>query len=225
MRYQPRHKADIWINGCTKWTIDWVHRGWDPYYINIMFHPLPGKPPAIISQMKHVIHAGFYSRFCTEFARNPRSEAQQKYMPKLWLFPDRPCRKTKMTIPKQFFAGNDNGLHFNGPLLLPPISRFKERPVDHLEANRSRYERHGIQRIHVARVYDIPGIIDYAAKTIKYGTASMDDIFVLPKRLSELPGKIRHLASSDRRMNDIEADEQWLKANYDEGRDIGRFRA
>jgi hypothetical protein len=149
--------SSSWIDGCTQWINDHASKGWDPYYINIMFHPLPGSLPTLISTMHHGIRKGFYSQFCTRFARDPRSVSGQQRIPRLWLAPDRPGpRRNRKKYGCDFLTRNDNGLHFNGPMLIPPKPRFRGCPIEHIEANQSKYARYGIERSHVKQV-DFPG--------------------------------------------------------------------
>ena len=74
-------------------------------------------------------------------------------------------------------------------MLIPPVSRFKECPIKHLQDNQARYARHGIEQIHIVVGGDIPGLADYAAKTIKNRRANEEDIIVLPRSVTELPAK------------------------------------
>jgi hypothetical protein len=198
--------ASSWTDGCTQWITNHVLEGWKPYYINIMFHPLSGSLPTLISTMHHAIHKRFYSRFCTRFVRDPQSISQQQRMPRLMLFPDLPVAKRNgQKHGYDFLARSDNGLHFNGPMLLPPKSRFRECPIAHIEENQSKYARRGIERIHIKAIDSIPGIADYALKTIKKGRASPEDILILPMGLSELPKKLPSLAPADRAIKNIQS--------------------
>jgi hypothetical protein len=185
---------------------DNVSEGWDPYYINIMFHPLPGSLPTLISIMHRGIKKGFYSPFCTRFARRPRSTSGQQQIPRLWLISDRPVSKRSgKKYACDFLARNDNGLHFNGPMLIPPESRFRECPIEHIKANQSSCTRQGIERIHVKPVDDIPGIVDYSFKTVKRGRADPYDILFLPVSPSELPQQSPSSLPCDRSIKDIQA--------------------
>ena len=156
--------ACIWINGCTQWIYQLVLSGWKLYYVNIMFEPLRGPPSAIIPKMRRGIYK-FYGRFCTEFVHDGRAKSEQERMPQLWLFPDLPVHKNKRNSLRDVTI--NGGLHFHGPMLIPPISRFKECPIRHLKENQAKYARHGIERIYVVVGGDIPGLADYAGKTIK----------------------------------------------------------
>ena len=198
--------SSSWIDGCTQWMKDHESEGWEPYYINILFHPLPGSLPTLISTMHRGIKKGFYSPLCTRFARHPRSKSGQQQIPRLWLIPDRPVSKRNgKKHACDFLARNDNGLHFNGPMLIPPKSRFRECRIKHIEANQSRYARHGIERIHVKPIDDTAGIADYVFKTVKWGGADPDDILILPVSASELPQRSPRSVSCDRGRKDIQS--------------------
>jgi hypothetical protein len=93
-----------------------------------------------------------------------------------------------------------------GPMLLPPISSFKECPIRHLKENKDKYARYGIERIHIMPGGDIPGLADYAAKNIKNRRAHEADIMVLPRPVSELPEKKRPIFDPmDRLLKDIQS--------------------
>jgi hypothetical protein len=205
-----RSKIDIdqtdnpWIKGCADWV--WKQRlnGWGAYYLNIMFQPYPGKPQAGRDQMKRAICKGFYSRYCTEFAHHPTRPSQQNKLPILWLFPDRPIgnRKHKTSILELQF--NDNGVHYNGPMMIPPVSRFKECPIQHIHGNQRKYAVHGIERIYVQKInWDSDRVLDYAGKTTKWDRELRDDIIILPD-----PGKRQRvpvMSVEERAMRDFQS--------------------
>jgi len=208
--------AAIWIKGCTEWIYKLVLTDWKLYYVNIMFEPLRGPPSAIIPKMRRGIYK-FYGRFCTEFVHDGRAKSEKKRMPRFWLFPDLPVRKNEKNSLREVTI--NGGLHYNGPMLLPPISRFQECPIKHLEENQAKYARHGIKRIHIEPGGDISGLADYAAKTIKnrraadhvvktikYRRANEDDIIVLPRTVGELPEKKKPIFDpKDRLLKDIQS--------------------
>jgi len=105
-------------------------------------------------------------------------------MPRLWLYPDLPVyKKDKYAL--QDVTIND-GLHFNGFLLTPPVSRFKGDVLT--EVGRAKYLRHGITGIHlepVNRTVDLVG--DYALKTLKRRKVDLDGMLILPRTVGELP--------------------------------------
>jgi hypothetical protein len=195
--------ADIWIKGCTEWMQEWVLKGWKFYYINFMFEPLHVPTAELVPKMRRGIYK-FYGRFCTEFAHNGRAKSEQERMPRFWLFPDLPVRKNKGTSLREVTI--NGGLHFNGPMLIPPVSRFKECPIKHIAKNQTKYTRYGIERIDVKAGWDIPGLADYAAKTIKNRRADEGDILILPRSVTELPDKKKPAFDpKDRLIKDIQS--------------------
>ena len=195
--------AAVWIKGCTEWMREWVLKGWKFYYVNFMFEPLHVPTAELVPKMRRGIYK-FYGRFCTEFAHNGRAKSEQERMPRFWLFPDLPVRKNKGNSLRDVTI--NGGLHFNGPMLIPPVSRFQECPIKHLEENQTRYARHGIELIYLMAGGDIPGLSDYAAKTIKNHRADEEDIIVLPRSVTELPDKKRPAFDlKDRLLKDIQS--------------------
>jgi hypothetical protein len=180
--------ADIWIKGTTQMMNEWVSKGWALYYVNFLFEPFRGPPTGIVPYMWKGVRK-FYGQFCTEFMHDGRAKSEQKRLPKLWLFPDLPVFKYEKQSLRE--CEINGGLHFNGPMLIPPVSSFKECPIKHIGENRSKYARYGIERIHIVRGYDIPGLADYAAKNIKNRRTNEEDIMQLPRSVSELPVKKR----------------------------------
>ena len=181
-----KEPAAVWIKGCTQWMYEWVFKGWKLYYVNFMFEPLHVPTAELVPNMRRGIHK-FYGRFCTEFVHDGRAKSEQERMPKFWLFPDLPVHKNKKNSLREVTI--NGGLHFNGPMLIPPVSRFQECPIKHLEDNQARYARHGVERIHIEVGGDVSGLADYAAKTIKNRGANEGDIIVLPRSVTELPQK------------------------------------
>jgi hypothetical protein len=168
---------------------EWVlYHEWKPYYVTFMFHPLRGTPAGIIAQMHRGTRKGFYSRFCTEFAHHPRDTGEQKRLPRLMLFPDRPvCKRQNHSLRE--VSINDNGLHFQGPMIIPPESRFQGSVIDHIMENQP-YAHHGIQRVYVKKVgINVFKVSDYAVKTIRWGRADPDDILILPLTPQELSSR------------------------------------
>jgi hypothetical protein len=195
--------AGVWIKGCTQWIYDLVFKGLKSYYVNFMFEPLHVPTAELVPQMRRGIHK-FYGRFCTEFIHNGRAKSEQERMPKFWLFPDLPVHKNNGNSLREVTI--NGGLHYNGPVLIPPVSRFQECPIKHLEENQTRYARHGIERIHIVVGGDVSGLADYAAKTIKNRRANEEDIIVLPRSVTELPAKKTPIIDPrDRLIKDIQS--------------------
>jgi hypothetical protein len=195
--------ADIWIKGTTQMMNEWVSKGWRLYYVNFMFEPFRGPPTGIVPYMWKGMRK-FYGRFCTEFMHDGRAKSEQKRLPKLWLFPDLPVFKYEKTSLRE--VNINGGLHFNGPMLLPPVSSFKECPIKHIAENQGKYARYGIDRIHIMPGGDIPGLADYAAKNIKNRRANEEDIMQLPRSVTELPEKKRPFFDpKERLLKDIQS--------------------
>jgi hypothetical protein len=195
-------KENPWIVG-SNWVWNHWAKGWKPYYINFMFEPLPGSAEAVLQQMERAICKGFYSRFCTEFAHHPGRPSQLWKLPRLWLFPDRPvAKREKISIRDVQF--NDNGLHFNGPMLIPPLSNFEGCPIRHIHSNQRKYAVHGIDRIHVEEItYRLGDLADYMCKTIRWDRASADHILILPETRNKPTGET--MSSEDRALRDIQS--------------------
>jgi hypothetical protein len=169
----------------TGWLEQHIASGYEPFYINFMFHPIHGPPSQVLHLMKTAICDGFYATFCTRFARNPLSKSQQKNLPRLILAPDRPVyKRNKLSL-------NDvtinQGLHYNGLLLIPPVSRCPDSAADLIAKNHDHYRKDGIDRIDVTPIDRNPGrIVDYTFKTVNRLKASWDDMIVLPRTIDEM---------------------------------------
>lgn len=196
-------KENPWIKGCIDWILDHWLMDWQLYYINFMFEPLPGNVEAVLQQMERAICKGFYSRFCTKFANHPGRPSQMRKLPRLWLFPDRPVpKREKISLRDVQF--NDNGLHFNGPLLIPPVSNFEECPIEHIHSNQRKYSVLGIDRVHVKEITcDLDELAEYMCKTIKWDQASADHILVLPEERKK-PTRDT-MSSEERAIRDIQS--------------------
>ncbi|UGY25466.1 hypothetical protein HU675_0000480 [Bradyrhizobium septentrionale] len=152
-----------------------------------MFDPLPGNEDAVLAQMRRAIEDRFYGRFASEFHRNPRDARFHLHLPRFWLFPDKPVWKRERTTTREQVLINAGGFHYNGAMLTPRLSRFRDRcPIEYFEEKQALYGRHGISRIHAVPIHDVAGISDYACKTIKWGRAREKDIVILPRSVSEL---------------------------------------
>lgn len=186
-RNQP-DTADFWIKGTTEWMYEWMAQGWRLYYVNFMFEPFRGPSAGIVPYMWKGI-TKFYGRFCLEFVHDGRAQSEQKRLPMLSLFPDLPVNKTEKKSWREVTL--NGGLHFNGPMLIPPVSRVKESPIKHIAEKQGIYTRYGIERIDIRLGWDVAGLADYAAKNIKNRKANEEDILVLPRPVKELPEKTR----------------------------------
>jgi hypothetical protein len=194
---------DVWINGCETWIGEHVSQGWHPYYVNFMFQALRGTPKGIVEQMHTAIHKEFYSKFCLRFVHDPHRKKEQEQMPRLMLFPDRPVWKPDKCAGQAIHI-NAGGLHFNGPMLIAPQSRFHGCPLAHIDQNHWKYTGH-ITRIHIERMDgDFASVANYSAKTVKWNRADEDDILLLPKTSSELSSNPTLCDPARRAVKDLE---------------------
>jgi hypothetical protein len=199
------------------WLIQQIQQGRLPYYINIMFHQLPGPSNLdIIEQMQSAIYKSFYPTLCKQFAHHPHRKSQEYLLPQAGLFPDLPVRKRHKDSCSE--TNLNRGLQYNGFILVPPKSRLKgsfcghikreqHLYVDHTYNNRSLYNRGGIKRVHVVPIDRDPyNITDYAMKTIKAGKVDDATIIILPRTMSEMKSITPKLDAKSRALKDIQAE-------------------
>jgi hypothetical protein len=202
-------KSDIettWIYGCMKWIKERRKEGWTAYYVNFMFHSLQGTSKEVLEQMREAISRDFYSKFLLQFVRHPHDKSAIESMPALQLFPDLPVRKRKRKVTLTQLNMNCGGLHYNGIMLIPPVSRFRGRIVEHIEEHQGRYTKGNIERIHVVPIdHREYNIADYAAKTVKWGRADEADILTLPKAIAEVTDQVLVLSPEERAIKDIQS--------------------
>lgn len=173
------------LAGYKQWVRDHVNQKWQPYYISFMFHQLPGTQSSVLRQMNAEV-VRVYGRLPTRFSRNPRSPAGAKLIPRMILFPDLPVYKhEKKSI--EDMSVND-GLHYGGIALTPPVSRFHSTLDAHFAQDEPNCISEKLARIHVTPITTNPGfVVDYAAKSFKRGWISEENIIILPRAVSELP--------------------------------------
>jgi hypothetical protein len=173
------------INGYQNLIEDYVNQGWRPYIISIMFRQLPGTVPSMLRQMSREIYE-FYRKLPTRFDRNPASPTGSQRIPRMILFPDFPVFKhEKKSIAD---VSINDGLHYGGVILTPPVSRFKEDLAEHFEGHQDIYLTDKLLRIHVKPITSNPAyVMGYEAKSYKRGRVSDGDIIILPRSLRELP--------------------------------------
>src|SRR5689334_7071533 len=92
-------ELDTLIQAYADWLLKEVQQGLDPYYINIMFHPLYGSShSALLAQMQNAIYHCFFPTLCRQFARHPHRKSQEHLLPRARLFADLPVwKRSKQT--------------------------------------------------------------------------------------------------------------------------------
>lgn len=187
-----RSRLDL-IHGYQEWVQDYVDQDWDPYEISFMYHALPGTTKSILEQMKKEIYR-VNSKLVTRFDREPRSEAGFNRLPRMMLFPDLPVYKRKKRSLND--VSINDGLHYGGIALTPPISRFSTTLDAYFDEHEQEYVNQNLDRIYVEPIIsDADYVADYVAKSIKRATVSEDDIVILPRAISEMPAQDRPSSS------------------------------
>jgi len=111
------------------------------------------------------------------------------------LFPDFPVYKLGKTSIRGISI--NNGLHYQGISLAPPVSRFRSTLDQHFRHDQHKYINDKLARIEVQPItWDPDYVTDYVAKSIKRGRASDEDIIILPKTISELPSNVGRFSQS-----------------------------
>lgn len=179
----PKHL----IAGYSKWLKDYVdRRGWNPFLMTFMFKPLKGSQQAVIYQMNDEVER-VYSTFITRVVRKP-NVIFQRYScecPILIAAPDRPVPKHKKQRLKDVTI--NDGRHMHGILVVPRASRLKQDVVSHFEKFRKLYVKNRLCRLDVQAIEsDLPGVVDYAFKSMKGAEFGYDDIVIFPKSEAEL---------------------------------------
>jgi hypothetical protein len=169
------------------WLQQWLNEGWDGYLFTFMFNQLPGSRRAIVHQMHQQLE-GWYGRLATRTVRKPRSPVWAPLLPKGIFIPDLPVpKRSKLRI--RDVSIND-GLHMDGIVVANRWGRIPETLDVYFEKKMKKYLTSKLQHIDVQRITHRPEYVtEYALKSLKRRTFSEDDILVLPRTLSELPGR------------------------------------
>ena len=105
-----------------------VSENWKPYLLSFQFVPLKGKATSIIRPMQNEIET-VYRKLVSRVQRHPTTKNGSKNVPILLASPDLPVFKwNKLSI--QDVTINE-GLHYHGIMLLPPLActRFRRHRV------------------------------------------------------------------------------------------------
>lgn len=166
------------------------HKG-EIYYashVTLMFKKIPGN-----SRRKYAVMADeadrIYATLLRHVVHDARTVRGQRKSP-LWIVaPDLP-KSLKLSFPE--FRLND-GLHLNGPMLIPIKTRMRETLWMHVQPGAKYYHEYvrpdrPLLRIHIQPIEFSPErMTDYAMKTLKFKIPDLDYIQVFPKSISELP--------------------------------------
>jgi hypothetical protein len=159
---------------------------WQPYFVNFMFNNIPGKQSKKKLIMTDEVFR-VYNSLLTNVIRKPKSPSWREYCPLFVGCPDLPVAKSDKDLVRNLNL--NEGLHFNGCLLLPPEEkcRLKGHLDDHFRNHQESYYRDGypLDRLHATFIHQ-KTMVDYALKHFKRGNVSHDDILILPRVSSEL---------------------------------------
>ena len=162
------------VKGYQSWVISLIDERWKPYEISFMYNQLPGSRSVVLEQMKQEIYR-VYARLVTRFHRNPRSAHGFECLPRMMLFPDLPVFKHKKKSIED--VSINDGLHYGGICLTPPVSRFRGKLDDHFRADQEACRSAKVARVLAFPITNAPGYVtDYVMKSIKAGRTSMDQI-------------------------------------------------
>lgn len=192
-RYRKLYEAEV--NSFVQRVTDLKGTHWTRvYYLNFMFGQLPQAEQVQRKIMEDEVMR-VYSKLLTREVRRPRSPGVETPdwvyvdLPRRWdmpIFigsPDLPViKRDKRT--NRLLVPND-GLHFNGLLLLSRLGRGKFDPGRDLNTEGYVPKGGSLERIHVTS--DVDGeMADYTLKAINSGRVAWDELLILPRAMSEL---------------------------------------
>jgi hypothetical protein len=178
------HQVRQQIGGYINLAKQYLDQGWQGHLMTVMFNQLPGNVRSKNDLMR-IGMEGLYSSFLTRVVRRPRQSLERR--PKLIACPDWPVAKhSKIQLDE--IMTND-GCHYHGILLTPPVSRLILPAPLHFEQNQRLYLRDPTLRRIDVRTFD-PGdvhdVVDYALKALKADRLPDDeDLLILPKSTFE----------------------------------------
>ena len=169
------------------WAQEWLNQGWDGYLVTFMFNQLPGSRRAMVHQMHQQLER-WYGRLATRTIRKTRSPVWVPFLPKGIFVPDLPVpKRSKLGI--RDVSIND-GLHMHGIVVANRWARIPETLDVYFEENLKTYLTNKLRHIDVQRItHRTEYTTGYGMKGLKRPAFSEDDILVLPRALSELPGR------------------------------------
>jgi hypothetical protein len=182
-----RLRLDL-IDGFHQLVRERIVESWQPYFVSFMFNHIPGKQSTKKQIMADEV-SRVYQTLLPYIVRKPTSPSWKQYCPIFIGCPDLPVAKNEKELVRNLQV--NEGLHFNGCLLLPPAEKCRlQEPLDkHFEKHQAQYywDRHSLDRLHATYIRD-GSMIDYALKHFKRGNVVYDDVLILPRTPSELTG-------------------------------------
>jgi hypothetical protein len=184
------------IRGYAEMVKEKLDEGWNGHLMTFMFNQLHGGLRQMNHQMQKQVE-NVYASLITRIHRKPN--ASGVIHPILIGCPDFPVPKyEKKPLPD---VVTNDGLHYNGLLLVPPgSSRLKVPVQQHFTDNQSYYVREQVlNRIHVEPItHDVYGVTDYAFKGLKANRLPGNEtILILPKTGREISARPYRTDSQD----------------------------
>jgi hypothetical protein len=181
-----RRDVRQYVVGLTELASARIADGWHPSFVTIMFDQMPGGPGAIIARMDDAVDRLFRT-FVTNVCRRPASPRSVGGLPIYIGAPDRPVMKRRRSGPAGPDLVPNDGWHMHGLLLIPPHSRLRVAADEHFRSHHRLYAKPPIERVDVRPVVgDVERVLDYLLKTVGRGSATLDDLLILPRALSEM---------------------------------------
>jgi hypothetical protein len=182
------------IDAYGDWLQQWLDQGWDGYLVTFLFNQLPGSRRAMVHQMHQHLENRWYGRLATRMVRKTRSPVWAPFLPKGFFVPDLPVSKRSKQSLRD--VSTNDGLHMHGIMVANRWVRIPETLDVYFQENLSDFLVGKLRHIDVQRITDRPKYTTgYGMKGLKRPTFSEDDVLVLPRDVSELPGRHpRHLS-------------------------------
>jgi hypothetical protein len=188
MATTSRHHLKNQITGYATMVKQYVEEGWNPHLMVFMLNQLRGGIRLINQQMQHQVE-GVYASLLTRMHRRPH--ASNTTHPVLIGSADFPVPKHEKKSLSEITT--NDGLHYNGLLLIPPgSSRLKVSIEQHFTENRSHYLRDQIlTRIDAQPItHNIDGVTDYVLKGLKANRLPGNEaMLILPKTYLEISAR------------------------------------
>jgi hypothetical protein len=174
---------DALIQGYTQWLICETRQGRDPYYVNIVFHPLRGSTHGVlIAQMQKAIYNHLYPTLYADSALGTLIERVKSIY----------CHAHGCSLTCRRGKGIERAIRAWHLIkvcisMVEHLNRYQRLYVDSICDRKREYQHGGIMRVHAEQITFTPHwVTDYAMKTIKPGRVDYDATVILPRLASEM---------------------------------------
>jgi hypothetical protein len=190
-RFELKSELANWVHQILN--TEWDEKLWYGLQVAFMFNHISGGFDRKCRMMEDEIER-VYRTLVPQVERNPRSPSGAKRLPILIAFPDYPTQGgsgdwADVTI--------NDGLHYHAIILVHTESRLKVRLDMHIKDQYRHYVRSGdvLRRIYIKPIDEKTAkrVTGYGLKALEWRIPDTDRLLVLPKALSELSTKHRHI--------------------------------